>query len=261
MSEDQHALPGTGDGVACVLDLLNALMRSLEERLAPPPPPPSLLARIRRLVSGKTVADQCRRAVCALMRARLGQVAAGLAAAVAADLAAAECDGGSSDDGAVPPASDAPDPKTARAGDGPALYDPEVDVAPASAVAVEACNGNDGTASDIGPTASAPAFLQLLHAGVSLDALGCGEAAPVPALPDRAFTPIPISPALAATVVTLCPWTHSLPRRVRWQEARGPDHPHRGAVRDGGNRMADARARRCVIALKYAQCLCRAGIG
>ena len=257
MPEDQHALPGTGDGVACVLDILNVLMRSLEERLEPPPP--TLLARIRRLISGKTVIDQCRRAVCGLMRARLGQVAAGLAAAVAADLARAECDGDSSEDGAAPPSTptstecDAPDPETARDADGAASCEQEVDAESGSpgTVAAGAC---DSPAPDLGPTLRSAAFLQLLNAGVSRDALGCGEAAPVPAsppaLPGRDFTLTPIAPAPHPTVVALRDWNDSLPRRVRWQEARGPDHPHRGALRDGGNRTTHARLIRCYSASK-----------
>ena len=89
MPQDQAAPAG----VEIVVDLLTAMMRSIEERLAPPPPPPSLLARLRRVLSGKALADQAGRAVSAMLRAKLGLIASGLAASVAADLDAGAGDG------------------------------------------------------------------------------------------------------------------------------------------------------------------------
>ena len=94
MPEGQSAHPEIGAGLTCMLELIERMMRSLEERLAPSPPPPGLLARLCRLVSGQALADRARLAVCAMLRAQLAVLASSLSASVMADLPSpvVECD-------------------------------------------------------------------------------------------------------------------------------------------------------------------------
>ena len=82
MPEDQSVLAGL-DGV---LELLQRMMASLEERLAPSPPPSGMLARLLRLLSGQALADQTWRAVGVMLRAKLALFASSLSASVMADL-------------------------------------------------------------------------------------------------------------------------------------------------------------------------------
>ena len=284
MTEDQPAPAG----LAGVIDLLEAMMRSLEERPEPPPPPPTLWARIRRLVSRETVVDQCGRVVRAMLRAKLRQLASGLEAAVAADLKAgvgAPADGTaepetsprSSDTGASGVASSGGNVQGGEGAPGSlALAGPESDASDAGIAASpdadEHGGGNvieagaaDGRETPANAHLRTLTFSDMLLAGVSREALAHGQAAAAHGAPAReecstqSSDPTMVRGARvpASRRARFASPRHGTmpprrvdvrPRRVKWQEARGPDHPPASVFSRRSGLVWQPRRIRCVFA-------------